>query len=96
MKTISDLVEHVKDLDEKRQYRTDLKSMRESAGSRNIRNLVEVGRKQVLNMLNDNHPSPCAKDEESRRQLKLAEQSLQKSIGLLREVKDRKNGRKRK
>ena len=93
MSVIKDILE---EMEKRVQYRTKVKTLKEDAGSRNIRNLVQVGKTHVGNMLNSEHPSPIPKDEESRRKLVLAEDKLDSAIKLLKEVRDKSNGRKKK
>ena len=96
LEIVSKFKDLVEEIEKKTQYRTNIKSVKENIGSRNIRHLVQAGKKSVGNMLNEGHPSPLPKDEESRRKLVLAEDKLDGAIKLLKEVRDKSNGRRKK
>jgi hypothetical protein len=75
-------------MDEGQHYKTKVKSVKESVGSRNIRNLLEQCTRYTANMLNENHPSPNPKDERSRALLETGMRIMAEAVPMIKKVKD--------
>jgi hypothetical protein len=72
------------------QLRTKVKYLKETFGSRNIRNLTEKANSFVTKMLDSTNNYPSPKDSASANRLQMTQTMLTESARLLKEVKDKK------